>query len=224
MPTPSGRRSSWRTGGGLTISNALKSIKPNSRDCHVVGAAIRVMSWPATSSMTTNCGSLRLLARATCVAAGIPTRNAVRANRAAAQGCQLCAIQRATSHHSRTVAAEPQVPGPGRRYPTPKKVATIVAQRGASLPPSGILIGLSGDIFDVIAVLYWRRDDIPAAGPFAQVNQAAAVATERELGVLAGHGLLADGALQLDLASHVAFLHDLIFRRSWRLDRSRGPR
>src|SRR5258708_2153117 len=106
MPTPSGRRSSWRTGGGLTISKALKSIKPSSRDCHAIGAAITVISWPATSSITTNCGSLRLLALATCVAAGIPIRTAAKANRAGVQGCQPGAIQRPRSHHRRAVAAE----------------------------------------------------------------------------------------------------------------------
>ena len=35
------------------------------------------------------------------------------------------------SHQRRTVAAEPQLPGPGCRRPVPKKVATSVAQSGA---------------------------------------------------------------------------------------------
>src|SRR5450631_4418141 len=199
MPAPSGRRSSWRTGGGLTISNALKSIKPSSRDCHATGAAIRVISWPATSSITTNCGSLRPLARATCVAAGIPTTTAAKASRPAAQGCQTGVIQRATSHHRSTVVADPQVPGPGRKYPTPPKVATRVTQSGARPPRSGVFIRLSGKIFDVITVLHRRRNHVAAAGPLAQIKQPAAVAAERELHTLAGHDLFADGALQLEL-------------------------
>ncbi len=38
---------------------------------------------------------------------------------------------RPSSHHRRTVTAEPQVPGPGRNLPTPKNVATSVAQSAA---------------------------------------------------------------------------------------------
>ncbi len=43
-----------------------------------------------------------------------------------------------------------------------------------------------------------------AARPFAQIDQAAAVAAEGEFRILAAHRLLADGALQLQspLASH----------------------
>ena len=137
MPVPSGRRSRLRTGGGFTISNPRKSIKPSSRDFHAIGTAIRVMSWPATSSITTNCGSFRPLARATRVAAGIPTSTAVAAKKTAAQGCHAGAINLATNHQRRTVAADPQVPGPGRMCPTPKKVATSVAHteaRGRDAP------------------------------------------------------------------------------------------
>jgi hypothetical protein len=132
MPTPSGSRSRRRIGGGLTISNARKSIKPSNRECHVIGAAIRVTSWPATSSITTNCGSFRPLARATRVAAGIPARTARAASDTAAQGRHCGAIERARTHHNRTINAELQVPGPGRKRPTPKKVATSAAQRGAA--------------------------------------------------------------------------------------------
>ncbi len=56
---------------------------------------------------------------------------ASRASRIAAQGCQYAPIQRVISHHNTTVAAEAQVPGPGRSRPMPKKVATNSAQRGA---------------------------------------------------------------------------------------------
>ena len=40
------------------MSNALKSIKPTRKVFHARGTAMRAMSCPATSSMTTNCGSL----------------------------------------------------------------------------------------------------------------------------------------------------------------------
>jgi hypothetical protein len=52
--------------------------------------------------------------------------------------------------------------------------------------------------FAVVGVLHWRGDDVLSAGPFAQINQSASFAAERE--VLAGlrHGLLADRAFQLD--------------------------
>jgi hypothetical protein len=48
IPVPSGRRSSWRTGAGLMMSKALKSIKPVRKDCHVNGTAISAMSCPPT--------------------------------------------------------------------------------------------------------------------------------------------------------------------------------
>src|SRR5207248_3989179 len=88
-------------------------------------------NWPATSSMTTHWGSFEPLARDAKVAAGIPMTTASRASRIAAQGCQYAPIQRVISHHNTTVAAEAQVPGPGRSRPMPKKVATNSAQRGA---------------------------------------------------------------------------------------------
>jgi len=111
------------------MSNPRKSIKPSKRDFHDIGTAINAISWPATSSMTTHCGSFEPLALETRVAAGIPTAIASRASRIAAQGCQYAPIQRVISHHKTTVAAEAQVPGPGRSRPMPKNVATSSAQR-----------------------------------------------------------------------------------------------
>src|SRR6202521_2420019 len=143
--------------------------------------------------MTTYGGSLRPLARATCVAAGIPAKTAARASRPAAQGCQPGPIQRPRSHQRTTVVPEHQVPGPGRRCPIPKKVATSVAQSGAPGPPSGVLIRFSRETFDSVAgFLHRRRDHTPAAGPFAQIDQTTAVAAEGELRILASHRLLAD--------------------------------
>src|SRR5206468_4061359 len=93
--TPSGSCSRRRSsGGGFTMSNPRKSIKPSKRDFHDIGTAINAISWPATSSMTTHCGSFEPLALETRVAAGIPTAIASRASRIAAQGCQYAPIQR----------------------------------------------------------------------------------------------------------------------------------
>ena len=72
MPVPSGSFSRLRIGGGFTISNARKSIKPASSGFQRMGQAIRVTSCPATSSMTTCCGSFLPQPRASSVAAGIP--------------------------------------------------------------------------------------------------------------------------------------------------------
>ena len=65
MPVPSGIASNWRTGGGFTMSKARKIIKAAAKDFHARGTAIRATSWPATSSITTNCGSLAPSPRAT---------------------------------------------------------------------------------------------------------------------------------------------------------------
>src|SRR5438067_3561733 len=132
---PSRSCSRRRSGGGFTMSNPRKSIKPSKRDFHEIGTAISVMNWPATSSMTTHWGSFEPLARDAKVAAGIPMTTASRASRIAAQGCQYAPIQRVISHHNTTVAAEAQVPGPGRSRPMPKNVATRSAQRGAAAAP-----------------------------------------------------------------------------------------
>ena len=147
MPVPSGRRSSWRIGGGFTISNPRKSIKPSSRDFHAIGTAISVISCPATSSMTTNCGSFNAEARATRVAAGIPTQQSLRSQQEPPRAARTGASQRASSHHRRTVAAEPQVPGPGCKRPTPKNVAISVAQEGAR----------GGTVAGQLALGRWRR-------------------------------------------------------------------
>ena len=53
-------------------------------------------------------------------------------------------IQRAVIAQTTTVATDPQVPGPGFRRPTPKKVATSVAQSGAG-PRDLFELGVSSD-------------------------------------------------------------------------------
>src|SRR5580693_8371013 len=137
IPVPSGSFSSCRTGGGLTMSNALKSIRLARKVFHASGTAISAISCPATSSMTTNCGSFAADARATRVAAGMPT-SATRTARAMATGVRSEGVRPyAMAAQITTVAAEAQVPGPGCRRPIPKKVATVVAQSGARGVASG---------------------------------------------------------------------------------------
>lgn len=87
-----------------------------------------------------------------------------------------------------------------------------------SRPPSRVFIRLSGKIFNTLAILHRRRDYISPAGPFPQINQAAALTAERELCILAGHHFLADWALQFELASHG------LATRFGRPDRNRGLR
>src|SRR5207253_11265418 len=124
-------RSSCRTGGGFRMAKTRRSIKPAKRVFQEIGMPRKLISWPATSSITTNCGSFRPDARDTRVAAGIPMSTAMRTRTLAAAGCEVAEIECATMAQRRTVAAEPQLPGPGRRRPTPKKVAITVAQSGA---------------------------------------------------------------------------------------------
>src|SRR5580658_2429471 len=131
IPVPSGSLSSCRTGGGLTMSNALKSIRLARKVFHARGTAIRAISWPATSSMTTNWGSLTPDARATRVAAGIPT-SVTRAAMAITTGVRTDGVNWcAMTAQITTVAVDAQVPGAGGRRPMPKKVATSDAQSGA---------------------------------------------------------------------------------------------
>ena len=130
MPLPSGNCSSRRMGNGFQISKTRKSIKPARKVFQASGTAMSVTSCPATSSMTTNCGSFEAEARATAVAAGIPMRVTAATAMIVAQvrlAAGICELARA---HTITVASDPQVPGPGFRRPVPKKVATNVAHRG----------------------------------------------------------------------------------------------
>jgi hypothetical protein len=131
IPVPSGSFSSCRTGGGLTISNALKSIRPAGKVFHASGTAISAINCPATSSITTNCGSLVADARATRVAAGIPISVTSTARTIATGVRSEVGSSCATAAQSTTVAADPHVPGPGRSRPIPKKVATSVAHSAA---------------------------------------------------------------------------------------------
>jgi hypothetical protein len=138
IPVPSGSRSSCRIGGGFMISKALKSIKPARKVFHTRGTAISAISCPATSSITMNFGSLVADARATRVAAGMPIRVTSTAAEMATEVRSEGGMRWAAAAQIITVVAEPQVPGPGRRWPIPQKVAIRVAQSGARgrRPPS----------------------------------------------------------------------------------------
>jgi len=83
----------------------------------------------------------------------------------------------------------------------------LVGCGGGILPPqSGFLFGIQRiAFFDCVAnVSHRRRDHIGAAGPFSQIDQAAALAAKRELGAVPLYRLLAGGATQKEgtLASH----------------------
>src|SRR5580704_2360533 len=141
MPVPSGSFSRLRIGGGFTISNARKSIKPQSRGFQGMGQAISVTNCPATSSITTCDGSFLPQPRASSVAAGMPIavtttiRTRITGTRAYGGSCD------ARSHHSSAAASDPQVPGPGRSRPAPKNVATIVAHLGADELVAAVSVG-----------------------------------------------------------------------------------
>ena len=82
--------------------------------------------------MTTNCGSFTPEERATRVAAGIPMRVTAAAATIVAQVRFATGIRELANAHTRTVANDPQVPGPGLRRPVPKNVATSVADSAAA--------------------------------------------------------------------------------------------
>lgn len=131
MPVPSGSRSNRRIGKGFKISKTRKSIRPDRSVFQERGTAIKETSCPATSSMTTNDGSLIPVARTTRVEAEMPVSMTTTAARRIAKVRFGAGMMEHAAAHSKTVATEAHVPGPGLRRPMPKKVATRVAQRGA---------------------------------------------------------------------------------------------
>jgi len=80
--------------------------------------------------ITTNCGSFVPEPRATRVAAGIPTSVTTAAKAMATGVRQDAASAWASAAHNNTVAADAQLPGPGRSPPIPKNVAISVAHGG----------------------------------------------------------------------------------------------
>lgn len=114
------------------MSKTRKSIKPARKVFHASGTAISAINCPATSSITTNWGSLVPDARATRVAAGIPIA-VTKAARPSATGARRFGCRpRDNAAHRSTLVADAHVPGPGPKRPTPKKVAIAVAQSGAA--------------------------------------------------------------------------------------------
>ena len=109
------------------------------------------------------------------------------------------------------MATEAQVPGPGCRWPTPRKVATTLAQMGSAAagtalrqaqgrlplqpagrrrygsayPASRFVLGVFGVAVanGFLGVGYGGGDYVFAAGPFTEIDEAAAVTAEREVGV-----------------------------------------
>src|SRR5271169_116741 len=205
MPVPSGSFSKLRIGGGFTISNARKSIKPASSGFHRRGHAIRVTSWPATSSITTCRGSFSPQRRASRVAAGIPMAVTTTISRTATGMRASAGMCDARSHHSRTVASDPQEPGADRRRPAPKKVATRLAHLGAGFDGLAASLWLCEGLIGVVGIVgLWvaqrRGDDVRTTRPLAEVDQTASVAAERELGIACDQNLPAGGASQADNA------------------------
>src|SRR5215467_2574089 len=134
------------------MSNPRKSIKPASRVFHDSGTNSNVIHWPATSSITTFSGSLRPELLATTVAAGIPATTTIRMQHPRTAGCSLPAIPRARTSHTNVAASDPQVPGPGRKLPSPKQVAVSDTQRGGGVPedcktPGSVFIVPAGKVF-----------------------------------------------------------------------------
>jgi hypothetical protein len=61
---------------------------------------------------------------------------------------------------------------------------------------------------DVACVGERRRDYVLAAGPFAEVDQAAAITAEGKIGVSVLYGFLAGGTTQLEALGHAQLLQD----------------
>jgi len=176
-----------------------------------------VISCPAVSSMTTNCGSLRPELRATRVAAGMPRATASAARATLTGMIHGPGRARDPTSQTSTVASDPHVPGPGLIRPAPKNVATSVAQRGArgrvvtSSGPelgAGVLDSLVLFVIRMAGVGRWLeflvgigqrgRDDVVAPGPFTQINRTATLAAKGELGIRTFHRIPADRATQLE--------------------------
>jgi hypothetical protein len=127
-------------------------------------------------------------------------------------GRHAVGIHLASPNQISAAAADPQVPGPGFIFPAPKKVATNVAHSGAgatacpsAIPAISFLVviiftGVAKVLhFSVVGILHGRRDDVLSASPFAEINQPATFAAEREVFGSLRNRFLADRTFQLDL-------------------------
>src|ERR1700761_2751216 len=151
--------------------------------------------------MTTCPGSGRSLSRSTMVAAGMPATMAQRAapsvSHPTAAGATPGVL--AAPSQSKPAAADPQLPGPGRSKPAPKKVPTVQAQAvffplgGASLIAGRARPHLF-KLFQQVGIEYGRGDAVDTASPLAQIDGLAMIAAEGEIRILGGDNLPASRA------------------------------
>src|SRR5271165_3676764 len=222
MPQPPGSFSRRRMGKGFQMSNRRKSRNPNNQAFQLradINKTWYVTSWPDTSSMTTYCGSFALAHLATSSEASTPTP--ATQSIAAYVGSEVTQVDlkkvvgpsvapwsdkiwRAPSQVSKTErsipTADPYVPGPGLRCPTPRTVAMAKASRGfrcvrstaEDTSVSGVIrlvevedYGLARgvDFVEVIFVEDGLGDQVFFRGPVAEVAVAAAFAAKREVAV-----------------------------------------
>src|SRR5271165_93761 len=153
--------------------------------------------------MTTCEGSSLPQPRASRVAAGMPMAVTPTMSAMITGRCSEAGRWDARAHHNRTAASDPQVPGPGRKRPAPKKVAMSVAQRGAGLADTAGSVGLFAMLIGIARLNFLRivqrgGDHVRTACPLAEINEAAAVAAKRKLGAFGEHDLLAGRTSQTD--------------------------
>ena len=208
IPVPPGNFSSCRMGGGFTISNPRKSIKPASRVFHVSGTNRKVSHCPRTSSMTTNWGSFDPDACATRAAAGMPTAIAIPMRAARTGVWNGGGRARPAANQISAEASDPQVPGPGRSRPIPKKVAAKLAHTGALAAPvllrlvTASVFVMGGRELRKFTLVGNVRDrgghHVLPAGPLSEINQPATLTAERELLPRARDLPLASGTFQFE--------------------------
>src|SRR6202034_4173779 len=126
--------------------------------------------------MTTWPGSWRLLSRSTMVAAGTPIASATKAAASVSHAREPGARCRpaAAANQRKAAAADPQLPGPGRSSPAPRKVPTAQAQ-AVFLPGAGSLIAGRArphplNFFQQLGIEHRRGDAVHSTGPFPQVD------------------------------------------------------
>jgi hypothetical protein len=219
------------------MSNPRKSIKPSTRDFHAAGSARNGMSWPATSSITIDCGSLSPVFRATEVAAGTPTAMVKPVSKTKAGTCQLGRMTQVKSHQTSVVANEAQVPGAQGICPIPKPVATSSAQLEVLAVAGCVVIepglqeegmvshrrshyssseGGSGVESDMSRV----GEEITYA-PLAHLPKS--ISRQRSLQKGKSGSVFPTGFLQTGQSSWTTRLRAMVLRRFWPPDRSRGP-
>ena len=106
------------------------------------------------------------------------------------------------------MASDAHVPGPGPRRPIPKKVATIHAhcvravELTCELVPLVVIVPWFRrslvEVFEYLGIENGRADAITSASPFAEIDQAATIAAEREVLIRAQHDRLARWTTQAD--------------------------